>query len=308
MKIFYSIEKIKINKPVLTVGTFDGVHLGHRKLLNYLVKTAKKIGGESVVFSFYPHPRQVIFPDSAELKHLNSPKEKIKFLEDVGIDNLIIYPFTNEFANYDSCYFIEKILHEKLGVKHLVVGHDHHFGKDRQGNVDIIKKCAKPFGFEVEKVEAYTVNKVKISSTKIRNLLMAGNIKMANTYLGYEYPICGKVIHGDKIGREIGFPTANIYVKDINKLIPKGGIYAVEIILNEKKYPGMLYMGKKPTFKNSLKSNIEVNIFDFEEIVYDSNITVLFKDFIREEKRFDSAEKLQEQLKKDKQYIESILK
>ncbi len=307
MKIFYSIENIKINKPVLTVGTFDGVHLGHKDLLLHLVKKAKEIGGESVVFSFFPHPRQVIFPDSVELKHLNTQKEKIKLLEDIGVDNLIIYPFTKEFAEFDSCYFINNILHKQLDVNVLVVGHDHHFGRDRQGDFDKLKQCAKPLGIELEKVGAFKVNNVNVSSTKIRNALIDGKIQKANAFLGYNFSLHGKVVHGNKIGRQINFPTANLYIIDVNKIIPKDGVYAVEVLVGNEKHQGMLNIGKKPTVKRTIYSTVEVHIFDFEKTIYDSQITIFFKEFVREEIKFENLDELKIQLTKDKKLVLNVL-
>lgn len=306
MNIFYSTHNIDIQKPVLTVGTFDGLHAGHMLLLNRLKNKAKEIGGQSVVFSFNPHPRQVLFPDSPSLKFLNTIDEKLLLLEKAGIDNVIIFPFSKEFAKLDSCNFIEDILHKQLKVSHLVVGYDHNFGRDRQGDVEKLKTCAKPFGFDVERVEALQINNQKVSSTVIRNLLTQGNIKKANEYLTYKYFITGKVMHGKQIGRKIGFPTANIFVEDKYKLIPKNGVYAVEIIVDEKLKKGMLNIGTKPTVNESQEIFIEVYIFDFRKDIYSKYLQINFIEYIRSEKKFESIIDLKFQIEKDSQTIQTL--
>lgn len=306
MNIFYSTHNIDIQKPVLTVGTFDGLHAGHMLLLNRLKNKAKEIGGQSVVFSFNPHPRQVLSPSSASLKLLNTIDEKILLLEKAGIDNVIIFPFSKEFAKLDSCSFIEDILYKQLKVSHLVVGYDHHFGRDRQGDVEKLKTCAKPFGFDVERVEALQINNQKVSSTVIRNLLTQGSIKNANEYLTYNYFITGKVMHGKQIGRKIGFPTANIFVEDKFKLIPKNGVYAVEIIVDGKLKNGMLNIGTKPTVNENQEIFIEVYIFDFHEDIYSKYLQINFIEYIRSEKKFDSIIDLKFQIEKDSQTIQNL--
>ena len=307
MKIFTSIEEFSIINPVVTVGTFDGVHKGHKEILNRLIQEAKSIGGESVVFTLYPHPRKVLFPEEKELFLLNTIDEKIELLENSGVDNLIIYSFTKEFAQLTSCDFIEKILYNKLELKQLIVGFDHHFGKDRQGNLEILKNCANPFGFDIIKVEALEHAGKKISSTRIRDLIILGEIEKANYYLGYDYFIKGLVVSGNKIGRTLGFPTANIQIKEQEKLIPKRGVYAVNILAGDESYKGMLNIGTRPTISTNFETNIEVHIFDFNDDLYSKEIKINFKKFIREEKKFPDTAQLQAQLLEDKENILSFL-
>ena len=307
MKIYRTFKDFKVTDPVVTVGTFDGVHKGHTKILNRLIQEAKSIDGESVVFTLYPHPRKVLFPEEKEIFLLNTLDEKIELLEKAGVDNLIIYPFTKDFAQLNSCDFIEKILYNKLNVKQLIVGFDHHFGKDRQGNLEILRNCANPFGFDIIKVDALEYEEKKISSTRIRNLIISGDIEKANFLLAYDYFITGSVISGNKIGRTIGFPTANIQIKEQDKLIPKKGVYAVKIKTEDKVYKGMLNIGTRPTVSSKFETNIEVHIFDFSENLYNKEIRICFKKYIREEKKFPDKAQLQKQLSEDKRIALSFL-
>lgn len=299
MKIYHSIKDFNVQNPVLTVGTFDGVHLGHKKILNTLVEKAKKINGETVVFTLFPHPRKVLFPDTNDLFFLNTINEKAKLLKDAGVKHLIIFPFTKDFASLTACDFIEEILYKKLKIKQLVVGYDHRFGKDMQGDLLELKKCSDRFGIDVTKVNALIKEGITISSTKVRNKLLTGNIEVANSFLAYEYNISGKVISGNKIGRKLGFPTANIEV-DSNKLIPAEGVYAVKIFIDNTKYIGMLNIGTRPTINTSKQKVIEVHIFDFEKDIYDSVVEIKFIKFIRNEIKFANIENLRKQLIIDK--------
>ncbi len=306
MKIYRNINDFKVKNPVLTVGTFDGVHLGHRKILKTLIREAKKLNGEPVVLTLYPHPRKILDPNFKDLFLLNTLDEKAQLLENVGIKHIIIYPFTKEFASLSSCNFIEKILHNELNVKKLIVGYDHRFGKDRQGNIDILRNCAHPFNIDVKKVDAYMLNNETVSSTKIRNAVLAGNIEKANTCLGYDYFLSGDVVSGNKIGRSIDFPTANIDVHS-EKLIPKSGVYAVKIIIAEKAFSGMLNIGSRPTVDTSNKQTIEAHIFDFQGNLYGEKIQISFKKYIREEQKFENKNALKLQLLKDKEYAKNYL-
>ncbi len=306
MKVYRNIKEFNVKNPILTVGTFDGVHLGHKKILDTLIHEAKRQKGESVVLSLHPHPRKVLFPNENKILLLNTIDEKIALLEKAGIEHLIIYPFTKEFARLSSCDFIEKILCNKLEVKQLIVGHDHHFGNDRQGNLEILRNCAKSFGFDVLKVEALSENNQKISSTKIRKALTEGNISTANSFLSYDYFLSGKVVSGNRIGRTIGFPTANIQTEQ-DKLIPKTGVYAVHVTVDGTDYKGMLNVGSKPTIKSDSDINVEVHIFDCKGDLYDKQISVSFKKFIRDEIKFKDKKSLTTQLYTDKEQIQAFL-
>lgn len=308
MKIYRTLKDYKVINSVVTVGTFDGVHRGHSMILNKLIREASSLGGESVVFTLYPHPRKVLFPEEKEIFLLNTIEEKIELLEKFGIDNLIIYPFTKEFAQLTSCDFIEKVLYNKLNVKQLIVGFDHHFGKDRQGNLEILRNCAHPFGIDILKVDALEHEGEKISSSRIRKAIISGEIEKGNLLLGSDFFIKGTVISGNKIGRTLGFRTANIQIKEKEKLVPKRGVYAVKIKTENKLYKGMLNIGTRPTVSTNFQTNIEVHIFDFNDDLYNKEITIIFKKYIREEKKFEDKSQLQKQLNEDKRIVLSYLR
>ena len=289
-----------IKNPVVTIGSFDGVHLGHQTIINNLKKSAKKIDGETVLITFFPHPRIVLFPEHSGLKLINTQEEKIKLLEQFGIDNLIIFTFTKQFSKISSIDFIRHTLVSRINAKKLIIGYDHHFGKNREGDFEHLFELGRYYNFEVEEIQAKDIEDISISSTKIRQALKNFDIKTANKYLNYDYPLSGKVVIGKQLGRSIGFPTANIEVKDPYKLIPPNGVYVVKVEIQEKYYKGMLYIGKRPTLSEE-KISIEVNIFDFNQNIYDENITVYFKDFIREEIKFVNFNALKNQLEKDKE-------
>lgn len=308
MKIHHGLDTFNAHKPVVTIGTFDGVHLGHQKVISRLKKYALAYKGESVIFTFSPHPRLVTSPEDKSLRLLTTLKEKSVLFEIAGIDHLVIYPFTKEFSQLSYSEFVEQILIKKMGIHCLVVGYDHKFGRNREGGFEYLENCAKKFSFHIEKLDALLLDKVHVSSTKIRSALQNGNIKTANTYLGYKFALHGKVVGGKKIGRKIGFPTANIETSDKHKLIPGYGVYAVEVLLNGDKYKGMLNIGTRPTFnQNADNRSIEVNIFDFEGDIYAHEVTLIFVDKIREEQKFDGVNPLVEQLKKDKIAAQKIL-
>ncbi len=287
-----------IKDPVVTMGTFDGVHLGHQSILNKLKEIASKNNGETVVVSFEPHPRIVLQIDYLELRFLNSLEEKQKLFERSGIDHLVLLTFTKEFANMSSNEFVKTILVDIIHTKSLVIGHDHHFGKGRQGDFDHLSKLGKEFGFSVEQVQAKEISGISISSTKIRKALSSGEIETANEFLGYQYSISGKVVRGSRVGKTLGFPTANISVDNKYKLIPANGVYAVYVEYKNKKLKGMLSIGSKPTF-NDFNEFIEVHIFDFDEDIYGQQIKICFSNRLRDIEKFDDTEALKEQLVRD---------
>lgn len=300
MKIYYNIDEFNTTKKsVTTTGTFDGVHLGHNVILNKLKQAAQIFGGETVILTFFPHPRMVLQPENTDLRLLNTIEERIELFKKTGIDHLIIHPFSKEFSRLTSIEFVRDILVSKLNTHKLVIGYDHHFGRNREGSFKHLKEYGPLYGFEVEEIPAQDIEHVNISSTKVRNSLNEGNIKVANQFLGYHYFIKGTVIDGDKIGRKIGFPTANIKVNDWYKLIPANGVYAVNIILNKIKYDGMLNIGNRPTLKGN-NTSIEVNIFNFNADIYNNEIKIEFIDRIRDEQRFEKLDDLKQQLEIDK--------
>ena len=307
MKIYHHIDEFKgVDYPVVTIGTFDGVHIGHQEIISRMKTIAEKNNGETVLFTFYPHPRLVIHPDSKHLKFINTQKRKIDLLEKTGIDHLIIIEFTREFSKITSCKFIREYISEKVKAKKLVIGYDHHFGKNRLGDFETLYDLGNELGFEVEKIAAQDVENIAVSSTKIRKALNEGKIRKANSLLGYEYSITGTVVVGNKIGRTIGFPTANIDLQDEYKLITANGVYACRVDYDGKTYLGMGNVGVRTTVNHS-KLTIEVNIFDFDKDIYDETITIYFVDRIRDEIKFDSLQALGGQLSKDKITVLSIL-
>lgn len=276
---------------------FDGVHFGHQKIIGQLCEIADGKNLESAILTFWPHPRTVFNPND-DLKLLNTIEEKTYFLQKHGIQNLFLQDFSEEFRNLTGEEFIRKILVEKLHVKHLIIGYDHTFGKDKSGDFNLLKKLAPELGYEVQQVEAVDFGDQHISSTQIRNALNAGKVKLANEMLGYNYSISGTVIHGKKIGRTIGYPTANISIDQL-KLLPKKGAYIVDVFLGERRLKGMLSIGTNPTvFGNSL--SVEVYILDFDEDIYGKEISVNFREFLHDEIKFETIEKLIEKLDEDK--------
>lgn len=305
MRVYYNLNEFSsLTNAVVTTGTFDGVHIGHQTILNRLIETARLNNGESVLLTFSPHPRIVLNKDS-NIKLLQSLEEKISALGKMGIDHLIIHPFTLEFAKTSSMEFIRDILKTKIGATQLVIGYDHHFGRNREGSFKHLKASSKKYGFDVEEIPAQDVDNIHVSSTKIRKALSRGDIQTANTYLSRPFSIIGKVIHGEKIGRSIGFPTANIKIDDPYKLVPLNGVYTVNVFIenDSKVYKGMLNIGVKPTLDDAAqKLSIEVHIIDFEKNIYDQKIRLDFKHRIRDEKQFKSLEALKVQLQKDLEY------
>ena len=289
----------KLENAVVTIGTFDGVHFGHQKIIRRLCELAKATGGESVILTFFPHPRLIIDPENQHLKMINTIDEKAKILAGLGVDHLIITPFTRDFSNLSPAKYIKQILVDTIGVKNLIVGYDHRFGKDRLGGMADLQKFAGLYDFAIEEIAEQDINDVAVSSTKIRTALLDGDVALASTYLGYYFSIHGRVIKGDKIGRTIGFPTANIFVEETYKLIPSDGIYAVTVELNGVSFKGMAYIGQRPTI-NGMTRNIEVNIFEFNQEIYGQLITMNFLKFLRHDVKFTGLEALKDQLHADK--------
>ena len=307
MIIHTQIDLFNIKNPVVTIGVFDGVHQGHQKVLSRLNQLAKQNNGESVVFTFWPHPRIVLSKDMHSMRLLSTIDEKKYLLSNSGIDHLIINPFTKEFSELTACEFIEEYLVNKIGVKHLLIGYNHRFGKDRKYGFDFLNDCAQKYGFSIEKLEAQLVDNEKVSSTIIRDFLNQGKIDRANKYLGYTYFISGNVVEGNQIGRKIGFPTANVQVPELYKQIPMDGVYAVRVKLNGDNYFGMLNIGTRPTIQDDIKSkNIEVHILDFDQKIYHQTITVFFEKRIRDEFKFNSLDELMLQLQKDKREVKEF--
>lgn len=300
MKVYNNIDDFKgVKNPVVTTGTFDGVHLGHQKLITRLKDVAREENGETVLLTFSPHPRMVLFPDDNELKLLNSLPEKIELLEKYGVDHLIIYPFTKEFSRLTSTEFVRNILVNSIQTKRLVIGYNHHFGRNREGSFEHLKEYGPLYGFEVEEIPAKDIDQIQISSTKIRNALLIGDVKTATNYLGHEYSLTGTVVKGKQLGRTIGYPTANLFINDQYKLIPGDGVYAVKVKHKNSLYGGMLNIGNNPTVDGKGKS-IEVNIFDFDKTIYGDDLTLYFIERLRDEEKFKNLDDLKEQLAKDK--------
>jgi riboflavin kinase / FMN adenylyltransferase len=308
MKIYHGLEDfVKLDYAVVTSGTFDGVHVGHQKILNRLKEIANSNGGETVVITFWPHPRLVLHPEDTSLKLLNTFEEKAAYLKELGINHLIRIPFTKEFSHLSSEEFISRILVETIGTKKLVIGYDHHFGKNREGSFEQLKVNAPLYGFEVEEIPKQEVDHLGVSSTLIRKALEEGNVETASPLLGKPYSLTGRVVPGDKLGRILGFPTANIEIDTKFKLIPSDGIYAVTVLHEQDHYKGMMYIGNRPTVNGS-KRNIEVNIFDFDKDIYGESITIYFHKLIRLDSKFHNLEELKEQLRQDKIAAQEFLK
>ena len=284
---------------MVTTGTFDGVHLGHRSIIDRLNKIARSISGESVILTFDPHPRMVLFPDDNDLKLLNTRAEKIELLRAAGVDNLIIHPFSKEFSRTTSIEFIRDTLVGKFDTKRLVIGHNHHFGRNREGTFEHLVEFGPVYGFEVEEIPAHEVDSIEISSTKIRNALTEGDIQTANAFLGNTFSFTGKVIEGKKLGRQLGYPTANLFIADSFKILPAYGVYVVKAIHNGIEYGGMMNIGTNPT-TDSFGLHIEVNIFDFDREIYGDNLTVKVLERLRDEKKFDGLPSLIRAIDEDK--------
>jgi len=306
LKIIRSITAFNSSeKTIVTIGTFDGIHIGHQKILKDLIKTAKKEGKKSVLLTFFPHPRMVLQKDNKILL-LNTIEEKSGLLEKMGLDYLIIHPFSKEFSRLTALDFVRDILVNKLNTSRLIIGYDHHFGKNREGNIHQLKEYSLLYDFKVEEIPAQDIDDVSVSSTKIRTALKEGNLKTANNYLGYHYMINGTVVSGKKLGGTIGFPTANLEIKEPYKLIPKTGVYIIKTHINTVLYTGIMNIGFNPTVLGKHQT-IEAHLFDFNEDLYGKEIMIEFIYFLREEHKFKSIEELVVQLNIDKENAISYL-
>ncbi len=307
MRIYNGIQEFEqLNFAVVTIGSFDGVHIGHQKIIERLISIAKKRNGESVLMTFWPHPRHVLNPEDKSLKILTTFYEKATLLEQSGIDHLIKIPFTAEFSQLSSAEFIKIYLLAKINTKVLVIGYDHRFGKNREGSFENIKSNSEQYGFEVEEIPEQDVNNVAVSSTKIRKALLEGDVDLASKFLGRYYAITGMVVPGNKIGRQLGFPTANILPDNEYKLIPGDGIYAVRVEFENVFYDGMLSIGFRPTIGLSDRT-IEVNIFNFDKDIYNNQLTIHFIYKFRDEAKFENLHELQLQLHRDYETATRIL-
>ena len=299
MKIYKGVESFqRLSKAVVTTGTFDGVHLGHAKMLSKLVEIGLENQSETVLMTFFPHPRIVLFPDH-DLKLINDIDENIELFKKYNIDHLIIQNFDKEFSRITSLDYIRDILIKKIGLKNLVIGFNHHFGRNREGSLENLSEYADIYDFDIHQVDSYSIDKKSISSTKIRNAINLGDVQLANNYLGYSFTFSGIVSKGKGRGKAMGFPTANIILENKNKIIPKFGVYAVNILYNKIRYKGMLNIGMNPTFNNQ-EPSIEVHIFDFNKEIYGSKLSVELIDRIRNEKKFNNPDELKNQLAIDK--------
>ena len=306
MKIYRSIEDYDEDKrSVVTIGTFDGIHLGHQEILSRLIESSKNKDLNSVVLTFFPHPR-IILNKYNEVKMIDTLDEKIIHLNEIGIDSLIIHPFDRNFSLLSANQFIKDFLVDKLKIKHIIIGYDHRFGKGREASVTDLKNYANDYDFTVEEIKAQEIEKITVSSTKIRNSINQGDIKTTEKYLGRSFNLTGKIVKGDGLGKKINYPTANIFIEETYKIIPKDGVYLVETIIKDELFNGMMNIGHRPTIGKNVKS-IEVHLFNFNEDIYGQVISIKMISKIRDEKKFSSIQALKEQLVKDENYCLKLI-
>ncbi len=309
MRIFKNLSELPdFQHTAITIGSFDGVHAAHQKILETLIASAKKAGGESIVVTFHPHPRLVIKPQDNDLKLLNTMEEKIALLAQYGVQNVVFVSFSQDFASQSPEDYIEKFLIKNFKPSYIIIGYDHQFGKDRKGNLSLLKKYESKNNFQVIEIEKQVIDDISISSTKIRKALNDKDLWSAERLLGHPFTLIGKVVKGQQIGRTLGFPTANLMPSEKEKLIPAIGVYAVWAIVEGKRYGAMLYIGTRPTLMMFNNLTIEVNIFGFQENIYENNVTIEFVEFIREDRKFDSLDDLKLALAKDKIRAQYFLK
>ena len=308
MKIHTDLASfVGVNRPVLTTGTFDGVHRGHRTILHRLSEVARREHGESVLFTFHPHPRMVLFPGDDALRLLSTQEEKIALLEEAGLDHLLVVPFSRQFSRMHAIEYVRDVLVGAIAVHAIVIGYDHRFGRNREGDLSLLHQLGEAYDFMVEEIPAQEVDHVKVSSTKIRQALTDGEVHLARELLGYPYRLSGVVVKGEQVGRTLGSPTANLGVVSGDKLVPGDGVYAVRVTLREGGFGGMLYIGERPTLGGGLQRTIEVNIFDMDRDLYGEPMTLTFLDRIRPDMRFSGLEALKEQLHLDRANALDIL-
>lgn len=299
MKIYHHIDEFTGAKnPVLTTGTYDGVHIGHRTIIKRLQQIAKRVDGETVLLTFHPHPRVVLYQDE-DLRLINTQNEKIELLREAGIDHLIIHPFSKEFSRITSMEYIRDIIANMLKVHTLVIGYNHHFGRNREGSFEHLMQYSDLYGFQVEEIPAQDMDDINVSSTKVRNALQLGDIETANKYLTTDFEIEGLVVKGDQIGRTIGYPTANLQIDDPYKLIPAEGVYITTAVIDDKEWPCMLNIGKRPTIHQDGELRIEAHILDYNGDLYEQNLRLKFKSYLREDQSFGSLDELKQQIAKD---------
>jgi len=302
MRVFKGLDNLPpFKNPVLTIGTFDGVHLGHAKIIERLRKKATEVEGESIIITFDPHPRFVVAPNSTPIELLSTSQEKIKALQKLNVDNLVVVPFTKAFSDISAEAYVRDFIVSNFHPHTIIIGYDHHFGKNRQGNYQLLESMKTTYGFQLEEIPVQEIEHIAVSSTKIRAALHIGDIKKANELAGKHYTLEGVVIHGEKRGRLIGYPTANLHIGDTHKLIPANGVYAVKAYLNKTVYKAMLNIGVRPTVSSSNHRSIEVNIFDFGQDIYDETLRIEFVDKLRDERKFNGIDELIAQLTIDKQ-------
>lgn len=306
MRVFRDLNALPAFKnSVITIGTFDGVHKGHQKLIERINAVAERISGESIIVTFHPHPRIVINPQDKSLRLLNTVEEKISLLENYGIDNLVIVPFSRDFSEQDAEDYVRHFLVKNFNPRHIVIGYDHKFGRNRSGDFNLLKNMQKQFGYELEEISKETLSDIDISSTKIRTALGTGDVSLANELSGHAYQLSGTVVKGLQNGRKLGYPTANIQCNDEYKLIPKCGIYAVKVHYAGTVYNGMLSIGFNPTFGGS-EQTIEVNILDFDKEIYGEQLTIEFVQYLRDEKKFESIEALIYAIRTDEKNVRNL--
>jgi riboflavin kinase / FMN adenylyltransferase len=308
MKVHHLLQGLpSFSKPVITIGSFDGVHYGHRKILSQLVAKAKEIEGESIVISFEPHPRVIVHPDDDSLKILTTLQEKTKLLSELGIDHFVVVNFNDEFKNQSAEEYVQNFLVKNFQPHTIIIGFDHQFGKDRTGNISLLQSLAPAYHFELIEISQQLLTEVKVSSTVIRKNLIEGNIQQANTLLQSNYSISGTVVHGDARGRTIGYPTANIQIHNKYKLIPCNGVYAIRASFQGMQYNGMMNIGNRPTIEQTNRISLEVHLFDFNKDIYDESITIYFHEKMRDEKKFNGLEELIHAIQQDEKIARNLL-